>query len=83
VRPGEEVRGYEDTKLQRSASRVAVKAVGHTISPRTGKALSVPKVKALGQAYTPDVVLLEECNPVGITEYSVYDVCVSGKVSHG
>jgi hypothetical protein len=34
---GVEVRGYENIKLQRSAIRVAVKAVGHTISPRTGR----------------------------------------------
>ena len=77
---GVEVRGYENTKLQRSVSRVAVKADGHTVSPRTGKAVSVPTgFKGIGTlGYTPDVVLLEECDPVGITEYILFDVCVQG-----
>jgi hypothetical protein len=71
------VRGYEGVKLQRSRSRVAVKALGKTVSARTGRLVSVPLGVKYG-GYKQDVVLLEECNPVGLTEYSLYDVCALG-----
>ena len=76
---GVRVSGYEDTKLQRSAARVAEKAgrgagagTGKESAARTGRSVTVPA--GLG-SYEPDVVLLEDCNPVGLTEYSLYDAC--------
>ena len=61
---GVQVSGYEDTKLQRSAARVAEKAA-------VGKKMPA----GLGSSYEPDVVFLEDCNPVGLIEFSLYDVC--------
>jgi hypothetical protein len=71
---GVQVSGYQDTKLQRSAARVAEKVGGKEVSAvRTGRSVTVTPA-GLG-SYEPDVVFLEECNPVGLTEYSLYDVC--------